>query len=163
MLGCNACFLNRNVNQKGSNQLKTDEQTRVNDLGIVMIPLTSFENDTINYLKTNIYQHKAFFIGKKLELLLDSLEIDVQTYFVNDNFNKPDSSKGIMLYFVDMNTLFLDKKRRIYKELSIEFESPVSFENAFSLMRKTNSKWTKESYMYHKDRIVKDVQMVNTK
>ncbi|GEM_PF-3530404 len=159
LLGCNSCFLNKKVKQKEVDQVKTGKQNVSDSQHISIRSLASFKNDTIAYLRTNIYQQKKFFIGKKLEVLLDSLEIDVQNYFINDNPNKPDLFEDILILHSSAKDLLKNHGKE--KLIQIFWSKPVDADSTYSLIKKTKGVWTNEAYAFYKDRIIKDIKMTN--
>ena len=161
LLGCSGCFLNKKVKQKNVDQVKIEKQNIPVSQHISMRSLASFENDTIAYLQTNIYQQKQFFIGKKLEVLLDSLQLDVQNYLINNNPNKPDLFEDILLLHSSIKSLLKNHEKEKQKIIQIFWSKPVDADSTYSLIKKTKGVWTNEAYAFYKDRIIRDIKITS--
>lgn len=131
------------------------------------LQFSTFNNDTVTYLKANFETNKSYYIGKPVSVLLSDLELTVLSYTPAQDMNFK-RSNGVMLCFMS----YSEKHQKAIKHLKnlsfyIEFQTPVpneEFGNYF-LSLKANGvvnvyDWGTYPINFYKDRIIKDIKVI---
>lgn len=109
------------------------------------IPLSSFKNDTLAYLKENFLVSKNKFIGKSAKLVFGAIETPITNYYSLETFRPKFEIKGVSLYFETGGAILSKQNERIIPNiLNIKLVQPINVDSVELLRKKYLSKWTKE-------------------
>ena len=145
---------------------KAQQPTATNHSSQNSVKQTSrhFTGDTLQYIETEIINNKQLFIGKPLNTLLDSLQLEVRSY---DYGAVPINNKitdVIGLRFVSakesLDRVLSNKKAVI---LTAKWETPLPMDTVIALSRKTHGEWTPEAKAYFGSHVIKELVVTSYK
>lgn len=124
--------------------------------------LKEFDRDTLRYLNTNFVAHKDFYIGKKLQVLLDDLELPINYYHFTSSIHEKNLSPdlGISTYKRNQINSKFSKRENPFL-LYVTWETPLPSDKLIELSRKNNGNWTGEVRDYYKEFKIKEITVSN--
>lgn len=123
--------------------------------------LSSFNNDTLEYVKTNFYVNQKFYVGKPMSLIFKDLEAGIVSYTPTSLFNPMDKSDGVYLtishteYQEDSNKTLVETSTAV--DLIVEFTEFYSYMDAIKIRDKNGNTWGKAQEDFYKNFIVKEI------
>lgn len=105
--------------------------------------------DTMQYVAREIIGKKQFYVGKPLQVLLDSLQLPVKAYLFGAVPINRFISNDLSLSFVNAS----ETGKRIMNDLkpvilTVTWQTPVPLDTVIALNRKTQGEWTPETNAY---------------
>ncbi|RYY07385.1 MAG: hypothetical protein EOP43_03410 [Sphingobacteriaceae bacterium] len=125
-------------------------------------PLATFHSDTASYIKYNFIERKQVYLNKKINVLIEDLEVPVRYYTDGTSAKYVDSVPYISLKFYRADVI--DRKIMKKKDptiLVIHFITPLSTSITVPLLRKINSKWTAEAQELYGKQTIKNIELVD--
>lgn len=124
--------------------------------------LSSFNNDTLEYVKTNFYENQQFYVGKPLIVLFNDLETDIVNFTPNSLWNPMDKSDGVSLTVRYTKHVESHNKSVTHvpaaTNIIIKFTEHYTYKDALGLCdRNTEIDWCKAQEDFYKDFIVKEI------
>lgn len=151
IFGFSNCLIKKETHSKKNDSISNNYYT----------PLNKFQSDSSKYLYDNFIKNKKYYIDRKLELVLNNLELPVQNYLVSLSNNNLNESNAITLILTDEKVFFSNKEKKKYILLNITWKIPINGKQAFDLLEKSKTQWNNSAKEFYKNNIVKDINMVN--
>jgi hypothetical protein len=123
-----------------------------------------FTGDTLQYIENAIINNKQLFIGKPLNTLLDSLQLEVRSYNYGAVPINNKITDVIGLSFVSAKESLdrmLSNNKNVF--LSAIWETPLPLDTVIALTRKTHSEWTPEAKAYFGSHVIKELVVTRYK
>ena len=145
-------------------------QTTTSPSGNTVYKLYStFNKDTLGYLKTNFETNKAFYIGKPLSTLLGDLELPVLSS--TPSFHLYDPVNNLSLYFIPTNEKWnrMNKKGK-FVYISVTLSQPIPAADIYALIKQVKvaypsyssfqlCDWETLQQSFYAPRIIQDIQV----
>jgi len=124
--------------------------------------LSSFGDDTLEYVKQNFYENQQYYVGKPAHTLFRDLETDIITYTIPSLFNPMDKSDGVHLTIRYNKNLESQHKAitstQTVVKLIVKFEERYVYDDALKLYdRNAKIKWGKAQEDFYKDFTIKEI------
>jgi hypothetical protein len=118
----------------------------------------SGQQDTAKYLYEHVLAQKGKFQHKKLNKLLNELNIPVKSYTINFG-RKLGYCVGITLFFEKSKI----KSEKLHKQIStnsiyVEFEKPIPLGLVSPLLSNSNGDWMDGEKEFYGEQLIKDIQ-----
>lgn len=153
LTACNC--LNKKTQTKNDQLIKKEEK-------IYYLPLSSFKQDTLEYIKQNFLQNKTQFTGEEFSFFLEYLEVPIKRF--GSYIGYPPSSNysfvSIQFYKYEERENLIKKKKNPMN-LIIYFETPIPPERMDSIRKITNNNWTNDAAAFFSKQKIKNIQMVD--
>ncbi|MFD1258554.1 hypothetical protein ACFQ3S_17240 [Mucilaginibacter terrae] len=121
-------------------------------------PLSTYNGDTLNYVKQNFIDRRAAYIDKPLSILLKDLELTVKDFSSGSAGVNPNEDIVLSLEFYS----YLQKKSKIAAKTTpstiiINWKTPLPVTETIPFIKK--GKWSDEAQAYFGKQLVADIDM----
>ncbi|MCW2120947.1 hypothetical protein [Flavobacterium sp. 7A] len=126
--------------------------------------LNDFKGDTLLYIQTKILDRKEYYIGKKFEVLLNDLNLQIGSFSYIPNHNNIKITSYSYFEFYDYSQRIKKlEKGEIPVNLVVTWQTPLYTDELDKLIidRTKRGEWTTQKKAYFKEQIVGDVGKTN--
>jgi hypothetical protein len=125
-------------------------------------PLSTFNSDTLKYIKDNFIKNKAIYSHQPLSRLITYFEIPIKNYLLGIDARYVDSLPDISLEiysYKERQSKIANKKNPAI--IVISWEKQLPMDSVIKLSRIEHGGWGEATKAYLGKQIVKDIQLVN--
>jgi hypothetical protein len=126
-------------------------------------PLSSFANDTTAFINYNFSDRAGCYTGKTLNDLLQDIGIPIKSFLVISFWETDDAYRGIYIYVYPYNVACQRTNNKDYSNIiAIEWADPLVAIDIDSIADKLDPyKWTPQIENILKNRVIKDIGIIN--
>ncbi|GEM_PF-4962245 len=125
------------------------------------MPLSQFKGDTIAYIKKNFIENKDKYLGEKMKVLLNELELPILKYNVGITENLKEVYCISFIFSTDSE---IDKKINsgtIPSIINVFIDQPVEISKPLSLLKESKQQWKEKEILFWGSQKIKDIGIID--